>query len=218
MKTPYITGRDDRGVSPVIAVILMVAITVILSAVIGTFVLDIGSSLSESPPQASFEIEQEEINMPERTGGGAQTPMPVANITHTGGEPIEPANIEIYVDGARAVGNTFNETNSYYGSTYGSSSYYHPRAAFRGWGTVDAGTTFTLTHAHELLNDKSLDSSKPAYETGYGSPTGVYHMDGTNYNKGDLTLMNGGTLQVVWDSGQGTSRILYETELSDPAS
>jgi len=33
---------DDRGVSPVIGVILMVAITVILAAVIGAFVLDLG--------------------------------------------------------------------------------------------------------------------------------------------------------------------------------
>jgi FlaG/FlaF family flagellin (archaellin) len=194
----------------------MVAITVILSAVIGTFVLDIGSSLSESPPRASFEIEQEEINMPERTGGGAHTPMPVVNITHTGGEPIEQENIEIYVQGNRAVGNTFNETSQYYGSTHGAPSYYHPRPAFAGWTTIDAGTTFTLTHAHGILNDNNLRSSKPAYETGYNRPTGVYNMDGTNYNKGDLTLMNGGTLRVVWDSGDGTSQVLYETELNDP--
>jgi len=32
-------NNDDRAVSPVIGVILMVAITVILAAVIGTFVL-----------------------------------------------------------------------------------------------------------------------------------------------------------------------------------
>lgn len=39
---------DDRGVSPVIGVILMVAITVILAAVIGTFVLGLGDSLGGS--------------------------------------------------------------------------------------------------------------------------------------------------------------------------
>lgn len=43
-----LTG-DSRGVSPVIGVILMVAITVILAAVIGTFVLGLGDSLSENP-------------------------------------------------------------------------------------------------------------------------------------------------------------------------
>jgi flagellin-like protein len=38
--------EDDRAVSPVIGVILMVAITVILAAVIGTFVLNLGGSVS----------------------------------------------------------------------------------------------------------------------------------------------------------------------------
>jgi flagellin-like protein len=38
--------EDERGVSPVIGVILMVAITVILAAVIGTFVLNLGGSVS----------------------------------------------------------------------------------------------------------------------------------------------------------------------------
>ena len=49
-------ANDERGVSPVIGVILMVAITVILAAVIGSFVLGIGSDVSE-PPQASLTIE-----------------------------------------------------------------------------------------------------------------------------------------------------------------
>jgi len=40
---------DDSAVSPVIGVILMVAITVILAAVIGTFVTGIGSEVQESP-------------------------------------------------------------------------------------------------------------------------------------------------------------------------
>jgi len=45
---------DDDAVSPVIGVILMVAITVILAAVIGAFVLDIGGS-QESAPQVQWD-------------------------------------------------------------------------------------------------------------------------------------------------------------------
>jgi flagellin-like protein len=41
-------GDDERAVSPVIGVILMVAITVILAAVIGTFVLNLGGSVQEN--------------------------------------------------------------------------------------------------------------------------------------------------------------------------
>ena len=44
----FLTGTE-RGVSPVVGVILMVAITVILAAVIGTFVLDLGGDVSQSP-------------------------------------------------------------------------------------------------------------------------------------------------------------------------
>ncbi|WP_396611912.1 type IV pilin [Haloferax sp. S1W] len=47
---------DDGAVSPVIGVILMVAITVILAAVIGTFVLGLGEQ-TETAPQASFSFD-----------------------------------------------------------------------------------------------------------------------------------------------------------------
>ena len=47
MKLDSIFG-DDRGVSPVIGVILMVAITVILAAVIGTFVLGLGGNIGST--------------------------------------------------------------------------------------------------------------------------------------------------------------------------
>jgi flagellin-like protein len=50
---------DDRAVSPVIGVILMVAITVILAAVIGVFVLNYGNELQQSPPSASFTFDFE---------------------------------------------------------------------------------------------------------------------------------------------------------------
>ena len=42
------TYREERAVSPVIGVILMVAITVILAAVIGVFVLGLGDELGDS--------------------------------------------------------------------------------------------------------------------------------------------------------------------------
>ncbi|WP_394324999.1 type IV pilin [Halopiger goleimassiliensis] len=54
--TRKLVGSDEeRAVSPVIGVILMVAITVILAAVIAAFVLDMGPS--EPDPQAAVDIE-----------------------------------------------------------------------------------------------------------------------------------------------------------------
>ncbi|WP_254531570.1 type IV pilin [Natrinema gelatinilyticum] len=50
-------SADERAVSPVIGVILMVAITVILAAVIAAFVLDMGSNQS-APAQAGVTVNQ----------------------------------------------------------------------------------------------------------------------------------------------------------------
>ncbi|MFC7212451.1 type IV pilin [Natronoarchaeum sp. GCM10025321] len=50
------TDDDERAVSPVIGVILMVAITVILAAVIGAFVIGIGDDQQEVPQAVGIGI------------------------------------------------------------------------------------------------------------------------------------------------------------------
>ena len=60
---------DERAVSPVIGVILMVAITVILAAVIGAFVLGIGGD-TESTPQASITLDNTTDTVEIRHRGG----------------------------------------------------------------------------------------------------------------------------------------------------
>ena len=52
-----IGSEDERAVSPVIGVILMVAITVILAAVIAAFVLDLGDSVGQEA-QAGIDFEE----------------------------------------------------------------------------------------------------------------------------------------------------------------
>ena len=61
---------EDRAVSPVIGVILMVAITVILAAVIGTFVLGLGEGV-QSTPQAKFAFDYQNSNLTVTHEGGA---------------------------------------------------------------------------------------------------------------------------------------------------
>jgi flagellin-like protein len=68
---------DDSAVSPVIGVILMVAITVILAAVIGTFVLGLGDQVQDTSPQASFNFDFSSTSTGEVT------------ITHDGGDTLE---------------------------------------------------------------------------------------------------------------------------------
>jgi len=54
MKSNRKFSKGEEAVSPVIGVILMVAITVILAAVIAAFVFDMGGNLTPSPPSASL--------------------------------------------------------------------------------------------------------------------------------------------------------------------
>jgi flagellin-like protein len=72
---------DDDAVSPVIGVILMVAITVILAAVIGTFVLGLGGSVQQNAPQASFTFDFTE-----------RTDDYYVNATHDGGDVLNADN------------------------------------------------------------------------------------------------------------------------------
>jgi len=82
--------EDDDAVSPVIGVILMVAITVILAAVIASFVLGLGNQASQSAPTATIGMDYEQ----DSTAGGGDGWL---EITHDGGDSIS-AN-ELYVRG-----------------------------------------------------------------------------------------------------------------------
>ena len=81
---------DDSAVSPVIGVILMVAITVILAAVIGTFVLNLGGSVSQTTPQASFGFDFTDDLEP-----GDDHEYDNVTVTHETGDTIDPAQINI---------------------------------------------------------------------------------------------------------------------------
>jgi len=83
--------QDDDAVSPVIGVILMVAITVILAAVIATFVLGLGDSLSNQAPQASFACD----------GGG---------LIHDGGDELKSDNLKT---GDGSTGFEFSSSSTY---------------------------------------------------------------------------------------------------------
>jgi flagellin-like protein len=86
--------RDEDAVSPVIGVILMVAITVILAAVIGTFVLGLGDQVQSSAPNANFQFEYDDF-----TGSGDMT------VTHNGGQDVARSNIGVQV-GNQEVGDS----------------------------------------------------------------------------------------------------------------
>ena len=79
---------DDDAVSPVIGVILMVAITVILAAVIGTFVLGLGGQVQSTSPNAQFTFN-------ENSTGALE-------MTHDGGDGVSTSSLNVTSDNASA--------------------------------------------------------------------------------------------------------------------
>jgi len=70
--------QDDGAVSPVIGVILMVASTVILAAVIASFVLGLGNSAGDAAPQFSISCDASSDE-----------------ITHKGGEDVNGSQLDL---------------------------------------------------------------------------------------------------------------------------
>ena len=90
--------KEDDAVSPVIGVILMVAITVILAAVIATFVLGLGEQVSQTTPNASFTTDLDQSFDANKTDdyatnasakGYTNDEVGMLTITHSGGPNIE---------------------------------------------------------------------------------------------------------------------------------
>jgi len=101
---------DDDAVSPVIGVILMVAITVILAAVIASFVLGLGNQASQGAPTATIGFDYEE------TDGGVSPSEGYLKVSHDGGDTV-PSN-EIYIRGSGIIDaadggeSKYDDTNS----------------------------------------------------------------------------------------------------------
>ena len=87
MELKHLLTADDseRAVSPVIGVILMVAITVILAAVIGTFVLGLGDQVQQTSPNAQWNWEVDSAN-------------DELNVTHEGGDSVTATNLKVTGD------------------------------------------------------------------------------------------------------------------------
>lgn len=94
--TSYTGSNGDRGVSPVIGTILMVAIAVILAAVVGSFVLGIGGDLSQSP-QVSLDVSDAADDVDNEGVNSGDGPDDIIVIEHSGGDSLESSNLELTV-------------------------------------------------------------------------------------------------------------------------
>lgn len=151
---------DDRAVSPVIGVILMVAITVILAAVIGTFVLGLGDQVDDTTPntQLAFDVDiQGESEGDDQLDG--------VSIEHRGGDRIDTGALSIFLidnegrDIATASGEfesgfTVGDTRSAEGFADGLNS---------GDGTSTEEVTIRVIHnpSDSILRETTIDFDNP---------------------------------------------------------
>jgi len=99
---------EKRAVSPVIGVILMVAITVILAAVIGTFVLGLGDQV-ESSPQAG-------VSFSENSGSVTMTWVSEGNVDTSKGLNVTKCDGTLDFS-LKAVGQTVKDSTCSNGDT-----------------------------------------------------------------------------------------------------
>jgi len=127
--------QDEGAVSPVIGVILMVAVTVVLGAVIGAFVFGIGDKLGEPAPNA-------QLNFDYDADGNS------LDIVHDGGDSITPDNTgSLAVSGSNIASNGSDLTWAPSGST----------ASNNNNGYV-LGSGVSLTSGDDIVTVASVDS------------------------------------------------------------
>ncbi|MFQ3294302.1 MAG: flagellin-like protein [Halobacteriales archaeon] len=104
---------DEEAVSSVIAVVLMVALTIVLAASVGVFVLGIGQEATSAAQSPNVKYATEFTD-------GANDTDDKLDITVKGGDTVEAENLEVIIGGATAwesgsavTANNFSDENGW---------------------------------------------------------------------------------------------------------
>ncbi len=170
--------NDDRAVSPVIGVILMVAITVILAAVIGTFVLGLGDQVQSTTPQASFGFSQ-------TTESFGSVQAEAITVTHQSGDTLDESNVDVTVAGNPAFDVDSNNVT---------------QALWNESGSISAGSSVRVVGYYSgtgtLYGENLTD----------GQDTADWDANGDIINSADYTAISSGdTIRVVYNNPDSDS-------------
>ena len=200
---------DESGVSPVIGVILMVAVTVIIAAVIGSTALGVGDSVSEMPPQTQISPEQVDDVTIYATGGGIGV-YSVVEFELTGGDDIEMSNIELRVDGEVGY-DIFKTSSTPDGSPDGCNDgpcHYTTTDD----GTKQAGDTISVA-VKQSESGTEIGSDPRGFSIRSGDIL-TLNPDG-NGAENAVHLEDGDEVSLIWQNGD-ESQLLSEYEVKDP--
>jgi len=136
---------DEDAVSPVIGVILMVAITVILAAVIGTFVLGLGDQVQSSAPNANFQFEYDG-GSDGQISDAATSPNPDDSftITHNGGQDVDSDAITVQIDGTAVTDTAMTVSDDWPTTVSTGSSYTATEPGGGGTDVISGGETIRV--------------------------------------------------------------------------
>lgn len=144
-----IQNDGERGVSPVIGVILMVAITVILAAVIATFVIGLGDQTDDVAPSVSFSdsVENESQGVTSISIDTTDSDVDASNIEIVVGDNDPVSWQDATGNDQLAAGQqvTINASSDEIGSESAS-------------GSVDQGDSITIRFSTENTSDTLLES------------------------------------------------------------
>jgi archaeal type IV pilus assembly protein PilA len=148
-------GRDEDAVSPVIAVILMVAITVVLSATVYLFAQGFGAA---SPEILAASFAAKAVDMP---NGDADTNPDAIELTYTSGKlDLSADEVQLFVDGQSL---TWLAASTIYvqGGTYGAGDLCASSPGGDADNTWERGTSLHLVDTHAATGTVSDCDGSP---------------------------------------------------------
>jgi flagellin-like protein len=206
---------DRRAATPVIGVVLLVAVTVVLGAIVAVYASDITQSMQQPHPTVSASADQTDTTIDaQRLDGRLKEFQSIEyTIRYQVGEPLDEDNLRVTVNGNRALG---------YTRTTPIRDPHRPVYLWAGTGTVHAGSELTIVaYWHDDTVVDSFDTGK--FEDRYdvmtdGSP-GVFDVSAVGTHEGrthDVApLERGDTVRIEWVSDDGeTSIVLFEDDVA----
>jgi len=181
---------DERAVSPVIGVILMVAITVILAAVIGTFVLGLGDQVQNTTPSASFGFDQASVSGDDGTdASNPDIEITTVTVSHESGNTLSESNIRVTANG--------HPTYDIDADTDDAAD----TAASESWGSdseISAGDSYRVALYDSSSDGTALsDGEELTYSDEGSDPT--IDASGANF------LSSGDTIRIIYDNPDSDS-------------
>lgn len=210
--------NGTRAVSPVIGVILMVAITVILAAVIGAFVLEIGDR-QETAPSTSFDTDQSQVYYDSNDGAAPKesSNLTTVGISHAGGETLAISQNSIKING-NASSWGVGKDDKYTGSSLAYDEALPQPDVTATLGSNDgveftSGETWSVIGANNGAPKVSaIEEDAYAFKYNGGEWAVLGTWDGSSYdeygndgqsNTPNMALNQGDAVRVVWTASSG---------------